>query len=673
MLWFWPLDEWTLRMPNVTNPKDRASTLIEESVPAQIETAVAQQNDVLIITAVEGTTDRILYVNPAVTRHTGYVPEEVVGQSLRMFQGPDTSRATLAAVRAAIDARQPIRAELLNYRKDGQTRWIETDITPIFDASGDATHMVSIQRDITARKAAQDEIRRTDQRFLMALEASANAIWDWDLRSDVLTYRDELPDKSWRGQHHGTVRGQGIDTLGALVHPDDRDRIAQVLRDTISGTDTVVVQDYRLRRPNGSHAYVSDRQFIQRAPDGTAERVIGSILDVSAKRELDDRRLQSQRLELLGEMTGGIAHNFNNLLTVILGNVNRLRDEHLEPAMVLDAIRMIDDAAMRGAALTERLVSFSQSRQISLRSVDLRRLIDAMTPVWRNLLPADIRLVVRHTDAPWPASTDPAHLEAALLNLVINARDAMPEGGVLTIETHNIDAGSSLLRARNGEIEKRRVMIKVADTGIGMPPDVVKAAFDPFFTTKPPGKGTGLGLSSAYGFMNQSGGFVRLESALGKGTTLSIFLLTAEDAPVLESKPQFQKLVSDNGHRVLVVDDDPLVREFVWNLLTSLNYRVTTAANGDDALVLLQSDQKIDLLFTDLLMEGGLDGWQLAAAARVLRPDLPILFTSAYPESVASSQVETLGSIALLRKPYRPRDLSLAVLSAIEPGTEPVS
>lgn len=659
---------WTADMPSADDPLTRPHPSSQQVPHALVDAAVARQRDVLIITAREGRTDRIIYANPAIARHTGYTPDEVIGQSPRLFQGPETSRETRAAIRAAVDACQPIQVELLNYRKDGATYWTEVDISPIFDAAGRATHMVSVQRDITERKAAQEELRRREQRFMLALEASASATWDWNLLTDALVFRDELAEHSWHGRHHGMIMGQGLDGIAALIHPEDRDRVQRVLGTALACKDTFLVQDYRLRRPDGSHAHVSDRQFVLRAEDGAPVRVIGSILDVSEKRAFEERRQQSHRLELLGEMTGGIAHNFNNLLTVILGNVNRLRDDEMKPDAVLDAIRMIDEAAQRGAALTERLVSFSQSRKISLKSVDLRGLIDAMVPVWRNLLPAGIHFEVRHAPDLWPVSTDQAHLEAAILNLVLNARDAMPDGGDLAIETANIAAGSAQLRARDGGAEERYVMIKVTDTGIGMPPADVKAAFDPFFTTKPPGKGTGLGLSSAYGFMKQSGGFVRLESTEGQGTTLRIFLRVAEDAPVAEAQSRPQHLVSDHGHRVLVVDDDALVREYVWALLTSLNYRVTTAANGEDALALLATDQQVDLLFTDLLMEGGVNGWQLAERARTLRPDLPILFTSAYPESVAAPAQGALKDINLLRKPYRPRDLSIAVSAAVESG-----
>ena len=632
---------------------------------ALIQIAVARQNDVLIITAVEGTRDRIVYVNDAITQHSGYSPAEVIGNTPRMFQGPDTSRETLDLIRSAVDSQSPIRAELLNYRKDGSTYWIEINISPIFNPAGKATHMVAAQRDITERKVMQEVMQRTDQRFLLALEASANAIWEWSIASDSFEYRDEMPGRSWHGRHHGVIRGQGLGPLLELVHPDDRDRVARAMQSELKACTPLRIEEYRLRRPNGSYAHVSDRHFILRGPDGVAERMIGSILDISAERELDRRMGQSERLALMGEMTGGIAHNFNNLLTVILGNVDRLRGDDLDAEARQATLRMIDDAAQRGAALTEHLMTFSQVDKLTLKPTDIHRLIDSLSPVCRNLLPPDIDFDILQEDGLWPVSTDPTHLEAAILNLVINARDAMPDGGKLTIAVENLEQGSAVIRARDGVDPSRYVVIRVSDTGTGMSPETVKAAFDPFFTTKPQGKGTGLGLSSAYGFMQQSGGFMRLSSTLGEGTEVRMFLRVADKLPLPGISQDDNVPMKDGGHHILIVDDDALVREYVRTMLASLRYRVTTASNGAEALELLASGTDFDLLFTDILMEGSMNGWELARQAQALYPDLPVLFTSAYPdldESPAEGQART---VTILRKPYRASDLAVAILSAI--------
>ncbi len=636
-----------------------------------IETAVARQNDVLIITAIEGKTDRIVYANPAIFKHSGYLPQEVIGNTPRMFQGPETSRSTRDLIRAAVDARQPVRAELLNYAKNGAQYWTEINITPILDANGRGTHMVSVQRDITERRKTREAVHSNDQRFRRALRASANAIWEWTLATDEVEYRDESAGLFWLGKHYGNTQGMGLGALFDLIHPDDRDSIEHTLMEKIAGDEHLHIAEYRFRRPDGSYADVSDRQFILRNTDGKAERLIGSLLDISEKRELENRRNQSQRLELLGEMTGGIAHNFNNLLTVILSSIDRLRDDHLEGNAVLDTIRMIDEAAQRGAALTEHLMSFSQAKALTLESVDVGRLIEQVSPVWRNLLPPEIRLDVHCDPELWPVRTDKVHLEAAILNLVINSRDAMPEGGDILIETDNIEAGSNQLRALGGENLSRYVMITVTDNGIGMSPEHVKVAFDPFFTTKAATGGTGLGLSSAHGFMRQTGGFMRLQSTPGLGTTVRIFLKTAETKPEPEIVPTLREIPADGGYCILVVDDDPLVRDYVRALLTSLNYRVKIASNGEDALEQLATDGKVDLLFTDILMDGGMNGWELAQSARALVPELPVLFTSAYPDAAKPPSQDLTGTRNMLRKPYRSRDLSMAILATLAAADGP--
>lgn len=645
------------------------ANMMSVEMASVIEFAVARQNDVLIITDADGGTDRIVYANPAIFRHSGYSPEEVIGNTPRMFQGPDTSRATLDRIRSAVDARQPIREELLNYCKNGAQYWTEIDITPVIGGDGIATHMVSVQRDITQQKSIREEMQRKDQRFVRAIEASANAIWEWTIATGDVEYRDEMPGLSWHGQHYGTLKGKGLRVMLDLVHPEDRDRIRQSLLVKIAGEDLLYIEEYRFRRPDDTYAHVSDRQFVLRHPDGKAETVIGSLLDISDKRENENRRHQSQRLELLGEMTGGIAHNFNNLLTVILGSIDRLREGNLDVEAVLDTIGMIDDAAQRGATLTEHLMSFSQVKAMTLRSVDVAQLIAQSSPVWRNLLSPEIRLEVLGNPDLWPASTDKVHLEAVMLNLVINARDAMPQGGDLKVEMANIEADSELLRADESKGLARYVMISFTDTGIGMPPEHVKLAFDPFFTTKP--AGTGLGLSSAYGFLKQSGGFIRLQSSPGTGTTVRIFLLVAEDEPEPELGANSRTIPKDGGHSILVVDDDPLVREYVQALLTSLSYRVNTAANGEDALRLLATGIDVDLLFTDILMDDGMNGWELANCAQALFPEMPVLFTSAYPEADNMPSKDLIGTIHMLRKPYRSRELAMAILASLPAAEAP--
>lgn len=629
-----------------------------------IEHALAVQSDVLIITAVEGRSERIVYANPAIEAHSGYSVAEVIGKSPKMFQGPETSRQTLDRIRSAIDECRPVRAELLNYGKSGASYWTEIDISPIFDAGGKASHMVAVQRDVTQRNLTYEAARRSDQRFRLALKASANAVWDWDIATGEVEFRDELAGHWWNGQLHGNKRGNDLSVLLDLIHPDDRDHTLRSLLEKIAGTDQLHIAEYRFKRPDGSFAHVSDRQFILRGPDGKAERLIGSLLDISEKHEVERRRHKSQRLELLGEMTGGIAHNFNNLLTVILGNVDRLREEQSIGSQSIETIQLIDKAVQRGAKLTEDLMSFSHGRAMTLAPVDVRQLVERAVPDWTHLLSPKITLHVKSDAALWPVKSDKAQLEAVLLNLVLNARDAMPDGGTLFIGAENVPAGSDLLRAETREQSLRYVMISVEDTGSGMPPEHAKMAFDPFFTTKAPGEGSGLGLSSAHGFLKQSGGFIRLQSELHMGTTISVFLQASDREPEPERDPQPWNIPSDGGHCILVVDDDAMVREFVRTVLLSLDYKVLVAENGEEAMRVLKSGSKVDLLFTDILMDTDMSGWDLACQARALFPELPVLFTSAYPDSVEQPQT-VAGAIKLLRKPYRIRDLSIAILSAI--------
>lgn len=369
-----------------------------------------------------------------------------------------------------------------------------------------------------------------------------------------------------------------------------------------------------------------------------------------------------QKLDIMSEMTGNIAQNFNNLLTVILGNIDRLRDPALHGPAREETIRMIDDAAQRGTALADHLMSFAQVEQLTLKTVDLRELIEAGLPKWRTLLPPEIILDVRHEGALRPVTTDPVHLEAAMLNLVINARDAMPEGGALTIDLRSVAPGSAAGTALD---DTHHVTLTVTDTGHGMSPEVFHSAFEPYFTSERRGKGPGLGLSGVCGFIRQSGGDMMLSSAPGHGTSVTLFLPLAHPAPCPDTHPH--KRADADTHTILVVDDDPLVRAYVQTLLISLHHTVIIAASGEEALEILRGGRPVDLLFSDVQMHGGMNGYDLARAARALDPGLAVLMTSGHPGSDRTAPE----NLTLLRKPYRARALSEAVQSTIAAAQTP--
>jgi PAS domain S-box-containing protein len=377
---------------------------------------------------------------------------------------------------------------------------------------------------------------------------------------------------------------------------------------------------------------------------------------------------QSQKMEAVGQLTGGLAHDFNNLLTGITGSLDMMRTR-LAQGRVNELDRYItaaQGAASRAAALTHRLLAFSRRQTLEPRIVDANKLVSGMEELIRRTIGPSMTLETVLSAGLWPCYCDPNQLENALLNLCINGRDAMPGGGHLTIETANIWVDETGARQRDMP-EGQYVALCVTDTGTGMSPEVVSRAFDPFYTTKPPGKGTGLGLSMIYGFAKQSGGQVRIYSEVGRGTTVKIYLPRRHGVALeeLEVEPPLTAARAE-GETVLVVDDEPTVRMLVGDTLAELGYQSIEAADAQTALKLLESDVAIDLLITDVGLPGEMDGKQMVDAARTKRPSLKVLFITGYAENAAISNGHLDPGMHVLSKPFPMDKLAFRIRSIIE-------
>jgi PAS domain S-box-containing protein len=385
-------------------------------------------------------------------------------------------------------------------------------------------------------------------------------------------------------------------------------------------------------------------------------------IDVTQQKRTEEQLRQSQKMEAVGQLTGGLAHDFNNLLTVILGNSDILVDDLRDNPGLRDLVEMTRTAAERGAELTQSLLAFSRRQALEPQSLDLNKLISDMEGLLRRTLGAQIEIQLVQGAALWQATVDPTQLESAVLNLAINARDAMPSGGRLIIETAN----AYLDEAHDDAIPGEYVLISVSDTGTGMSPEVMARAFDPFFSTKGVGKGTGLGLSMVYGFVKQSDGHIGVASELGRGTSFKLHLPRSLAAQAAEIQSTADVLQDPTGtETILLVEDDDLVRRHGEMLLQGLGYHVLSAHNGHAALEMLESGQHVDLLFTDVVMPG-MGGRQLADAVAKLRPSLKVLFTSGYNNEAIVHDGRLDSGVHLLRKPYRRRELALKLRQLID-------
>ncbi len=389
----------------------------------------------------------------------------------------------------------------------------------------------------------------------------------------------------------------------------------------------------------------------------------------SAISELNAKLQQSQRMDAIGQLTGGVAHDFNNLLTVVLGNAELLIELGNGNPQNRQLAESIVGAAQRGADLTRGLLAFARKQALDPKSVDINNLLASIDPMLRRTLGEHIEIELIRAAGLWPALVDPGQLENAMLNLCLNARDAMPGGGRLTLETANVRLDTDYAQRHVDVTPGPYVMVAISDSGVGIAPDNLRRVFEPFYTTKEKGKGTGLGLAMVYGFVKQSAGHIAIYSEAGQGTSVKLYLPRMRGEQTLTPESERRVAVAGGTETILLVEDDEGVRSYAQAALRSFGYTVIEAGDGAAALALIRQNDGIDLLFTDVVMPGGMNGRALADAARQLRPGLRVLYTSGYTENAIVHHGRLDADAQLLSKPYRRSDLDRAVRAALMPDS----
>jgi two-component system, cell cycle sensor histidine kinase and response regulator CckA len=462
--------------------------------------------------------------------------------------------------------------------------------------------------------------------------------------------------------------GQEIDLLG-LVRPEDVGPFVEAMEESAKTLSPAVIE-FGISLPSGLTRRIESRSQPSPQPDGSVvwDGVAFDVTHVHEARrretQLKNQLVQAQKMEAIGNLTGGMAHDFNNLLGVVIGNLDLLRERIGEDAESAELAGEALDAALRGADLTRRLLAFARRQPLQPKRIDVNELVTSIVTLLRRLLGEDIEVSLALGEGTWPIVADPAQLEAAIANLATNARDAMPKGGRLRIVTANRQLDHDYASMHAELVPGDYAMVEVSDTGTGMPPEVVARIFEPFFTTKEQGKGTGLGLSMVFGFMKQSGGHINVYSEAGIGTTFRLYLPRAAAAKPQESTAEAEALPRGHGEAVLVVEDNPALRKVAVRQLAELGYRTFEAENAAAALDLL-ARESVDLLFSDVVLPGGLDGIEMARLAQDRRPGLRAVLTSGFPGNPGERGDLTF---RLLTKPYRKMDLARTLDAALTGG-----
>ncbi|MCZ6559424.1 MAG: PAS domain S-box protein [Gammaproteobacteria bacterium] len=773
-----------LLVRTIRNATERARIKIELKSSEQKYRALFEN----VVAGVFSTTldGQFISANPSMVKLLGYASEEELLEidiPSQIHACPEQRQRWVEQVHASGEM---VNAELRLKRKDGREITVLENSCLVYDSDGKPSHYQGTLIDLTERLRAEAALRKSEERFELAVKGSLDGLYDWDMLSDQFYASPRLVeilgfDPQFKNEGHYQFQ--------RLTHPDDYARVKQALIDHLREDQPFNVE-FRLRRENDEYLWLQAKGQSVRDDDGRATRMAGSVADIGerkkaeealrssqsfyqlilnsvpisiayvekdetitfanqnyldwfrvrkpeligkkirhitsqesyeiirpriekvlagelvsysagAEREMQDfelevtyvphrddsgevigffsvvqdmtqhRRLeaelrQAQKMEAVGQLTGGVAHDFNNLLSIIVGNLQLLSRPLKEQKKLQNLADSALKAALRGAELTKRLLALSRRQVMEPRLLDVSGLVMGMNELLKRTLGSSIDISTRFDKNLHSATIDPGQLESALLNLAINARDAMPEGGQLQIEAGNLripTAGSAEFpQATPGEY----VLLSVSDTGCGMPSDVADRAFEPFFTTKDVGKGSGLGLSMVHGFVEKSGGFSSIRSNVGVGTRVRLLFPMSNDSAAGGGQQVVELEMPAGNECILVVEDDDEVRKTAIALLQELGYRTLEAGDGPSALRVLKAHPEVDLLFSDVMMPGGMRGPVLAHEATKIRPDMPVLFATGFAESTIMHQGMEAGPDSVICKPYGHDELARKIRRVLE-------
>ncbi|MFZ5719097.1 MAG: PAS domain S-box protein [Pseudomonadota bacterium] len=615
---------------------------------------------------VDSITDHALYMldaegrianwNRGAERVKGWSAAEIVGRHFSVFYTPEDRQAGLPTQALDTAMREGrYEAEGWRLRKDGSRFWASVVIHTIHDETGELLGFAKITRDVSQKRAAELALADSERQFRLLVSSVVDyALYMLDPNGVVISWNAGA--QNIKGYAAEEIVGQHF----SRFYPDAEraagvpSRVLQIAREK----GRYEAEGWRVRK-DGSLFWALVVIDAIHDEDGRLIGFAKITRDMTERRQAqlelqkaNERLAHAQKMEAIGALTGGVAHDFNNLLMVVSGQAQLLRGRVSEDPRSLRAVEAIEAAAQRGSALTRHLLAFARRQRLEPVAIALAEQTDILRELMTASLSANVRLSFDIAPDVWPIAADPAEFELALLNLAVNARDAMPEGGSLTLRAENVELDG---RPAAHGLQGSFVAISVSDTGSGIAPDILPRVFDPFFTTKDIGKGTGLGLSQVFGFARQSGGWADVSSRLGEGTTFTIYMPRSDGAP--RTAQADDRVAEVRGATILLVEDNPEVAEVAAAMLEQLGHDVRAVGNPDAAMTLIDGDDPPDLVFSDIVMAGGMSGLDLARRLRERTPPIPVLLATGYSQAAQQSADE----FAILRKPYQLAELSRAI------------
>lgn len=608
-----------------------------------------------------GNTHRIIATNEATWSDEIY---EIMGRDrdtydpstediLELFH-PDDRRQFRTYFDTATANEEQYGIDIRIVRPDGEIREVHLQSEPAYDEEGTYSYRRGTVQDVSERKQAERAVAESERLYRSILDNMVDTFYRTDTDGNVAMASRSA--ETLLGYTMDEITGQKLSAFYA--NPEERDNFLKAVRESPTG---VRGYEAEMIAKDGRSVWVSTNARYWTDADGNMLGIEGTVRDVTEEREVSEQLRQAQKMEAVGQLTGGVAHDFNNMLAVVMGNIELAIDSTDEGSRTNTLLRNTLTRTERGAELVKRLLAFSRKQALAPSVVLLDDIVQSMTSTFGQILGETIQVVTRSVDGLWSCKADQGEIENALLNLIINARDAMPNGGMITVTASNAtfdNEGAAAVDMVPGDYSA----VTVTDVGTGMTADVLDHVLEPFYTTKSVGEGTGLGLSMDYGFVKQSGGGIRIETAPGEGTAITLYLPRASGPLTTTTGDETRPAEDSSGQTVLVVEDDKGVRTVAISMISGMGYKFIEAENAAQAMQALGGDERIDVLFTDVIMPGKMRGPQLAVEAQKIRPGLKVILTTGYND-IVDFDVQSAGrEFGLLRKPYR-RDALAKALS----------